>query len=332
MNKSRVHLFLDWDGTLTKQDTLAVVARIGYNNHQRNASPDSPQLLSWEQITESYMQDMQAHQKRYRPEAQERRSVADELAYLASLEDVERASVQRVEGARIFQGVTKAAIDSAAQEAVREGAVKLRLGWTDLVDKVRRRNGYMAIVSVNWSGEFIKRCMYWANNEHGTDHKHTQCMSDIKVCANEISGIGSDHGAPGRLSKGFSEINYEGTSGILTSEDKLRVLERLINEVNAGERREQLQGSTILYIGDSATDLACLCSDTIDVGICIRDEPMGAGQRGLAKILDRVGVKVRSIDEFEKKDRDPTPGTKELWWARDLDHISNSSLMRDMTP
>ncbi|KAI9714059.1 MAG: hypothetical protein M1812_006506 [Candelaria pacifica] len=343
MTKPRIHLFLDWDGTLSTQDTLATVAKIGYTHHQRNTSVTSLQLPSWENITEAYMEDMKAHQERYKPEAKHRTSVTEELAYLASLKEVERASVQRVVASRIFRGVTRTEIDAVARDAVSESIVQLRPGWADILEDVGRRNGYMAIVSVNWSGEFIKRCMFWANEERGAeigDGGHTSAeLPWFKVCANEIDGLGLRHGA-GWLSKDSSEINQEGTSGILTSEDKLRVLERLVDEADTREQRErveqkatwrQLQSSKKVYVGDSVTDLACLCSDTIDVGICIRDERMGSGQRGLAETLDRVGMKVRSIAEYARTDDDSTSKEKELWWARDFHHILNSPLMENTT-
>ncbi len=339
MSKPRLHLFLDWDGTLSTQDTLAAVAKIGYAHHQSNSSSTSPQLPSWEKITEAYMRDMTVHQERYKPVAKQRTSVADELAYLASLKEVEYASVRRVEAARIFQGVTKAEIDAVAREAVSEGTVRLRPGWVELLSEVRRRDGQMAIISVNWSREFIKRCMSWTNGERALEPEDQERISAmlpwVRVCANEIGGIDSNHGALGWLSKDSSEINQEATSGILTSEDKLMVLERLVDEVNTEERRVEKQAPRgqpqclrIVYVGDSATDLACLCSDSIDVGICIRDEPMGSGQRGLAETLDRVGVKVKSIDDYEGINGGPAIGEKMLWWARDFDHVLNSPLMK----
>ncbi|KAL8901757.1 MAG: hypothetical protein Q9207_005043 [Kuettlingeria erythrocarpa] len=313
-----IHLILDWDGTLTTTSTLPLIARIGY---ARNPSPLIP---SWDTISEAYMTDYHAHASTYAPSATERKTVEQEVAWLESLRDVERKSMERAEAAGLFRGVDSEDVRRAAQRAVREGEVLLRKGWSGLVGRVLREGGKVGVVSVGWSGDFIRGCLKTATEdlEDGEELR----VEDIDVGANEIWGR-----EEGKMSRYFGEKGRGGNGGIWTAGDKKRVLYELVATKPRG------QDSVVVYVGDSATDFDCLLA--ADLGICVRNEgEMSGEQIQLEETSERLAIDCDWIgrmepDSLQADSKTPDHSTsKSLWWARNFDDILNSPLYGVATP
>ncbi|KAK4963866.1 hypothetical protein LTR66_012609 [Elasticomyces elasticus] len=324
-----INLVLDWDGTITQKDTLAIVAEIGYRR-QKTANR-SHSLPPWSYFGKTYMDDLATHEAAYRPRSEERKTVKQEGAWLASLAPIENASVGRVAESGLFRGVTAADVDDIAYQAVygttlpEELTVRLRKGWSALVRKFCQERGSLGtvrILSVNWSERVIHRVLMNVSDgdEHGDSREQHQLVKYVEamnIMANEIEGLNEPEGSNGQLSK-------NGRGGIRTSADKLerlRSIQRPTDSAKSPERfakREAESAPSIVYVGDSATDLECLLA--ADVGICIRDEPMGIGQKELAATLDRLGVAVLRINESQATNTSATPF---VWWARDLQEIAD---------
>lgn len=308
LSKSNIRLVLDWDGTLTKKDTLHLVAAIGYD-HNRSAS-----LRPWDDIVQAYISDYKKHAAQYSPALQDRRTAIEESCWLASLKEVERRSIERVRTAGIFKGVTEENVVSASRSAVQEGKLQLRPGSLQLLNALNtssqassRAAPPVSILSVNWSARFIKACLATALTTSGSpDHI---MLDAIPIYANELP---LDEDQP--------------TSYICTSEDKLAKLEQV---------REEDQNAAIVYVGDSATDFDCLVA--ADIGICVRDEPLGSGQKELKDTLERVGIEISRLEPeaFEKLEKgsgldshdEGQSHKRKIWWVSDLDEISR--LIRD---
>ncbi|KAK8216728.1 hypothetical protein M8818_001691 [Zalaria obscura] len=331
-----IHLILDWDGTVTRKDTLSLVASIGYRHHgydmdgrplATSASPNpnpnsSIALKPWNHFVNAYIDDYSAHQSQYIPKTEDRKSLQDERAWLASLSPIENRSVQRVAESRLFQGVTAAEVDEVAQQAVTEGQLELRPGWAKLFMGLREgsekggERHVLSILSVNWSERFIRsslRAAAAASEDEATQYGKLlrSYLDNMNIRTNEIAGLERPTGSDGRLST-------DSVKGVRTSTDKLAQMplhcrKRLDEEyVEAGSSDE----GSVVYVGDSATDLESLLA--ADVGICMRDEPMGSGQRELAETLARVGVEVRHVKEAQTGTRG-----RVVWWARDLAEIAD---------
>ncbi|KAK5144908.1 hypothetical protein LTR04_001442 [Oleoguttula sp. CCFEE 6159] len=334
-----LHLLLDWDGTLTQRDTLHLVSSIGYAHHKRHRnihrneseSPDSQPpdptdppgpIDPWNEVVQMYGDDMKQHVESYQPQASERRTVEQESAWLASLEGIENRSVRRVEQAGFFRGVKRAEITEAARKATDGKGLQLREGWAELFSsaasstssnedvggqEAAEHDSKVTIISVNWSGEFIRESLlYPANTLKGWSdeqkQKVQQVVKDMTVFANEIEEVDRPEGSLGKLSK-------SGEKGIRTSKDKLEYM----------PTKDSKRG-TVVYVGDSPTDFDALLA--ADVGICIRDEPMSSGQKELSETLERVSVKVRNISEY-KASPDTNANGPTLWWARGLKEVAN---------
>jgi hypothetical protein len=302
MPRSTIRLILDWDGTLTKKDTLHLVSAIGY---ERNRAAN---LTSWDSIVQAYISDYTQHAARYTPDINQRKTADEQSQWLASLKDVERKSIERVKAAGIFKGVTKQDVVSASRSAVQEGRLQLRPGWRKLLTtcdgpgkQEPTTSPLVSILSVNWSATFIRASLESAFS--GSSAPDATIMYSIPVYANELP---------------LEEVQQ--TPYICTSADKLAKFKKM--------RRED--DSIVVYVGDSATDFDCLVA--ADVGICVRDDPMGSSQKELKETFDRVGFETLRLNAEAFKrlggsvgggDKGERGGRRIIWWVAGLDEISS---------
>ncbi|KAJ9603949.1 hypothetical protein H2200_011471 [Cladophialophora chaetospira] len=296
----RLRIILDWDGTVTTHDTLHIVAAIGYERNQHlNLTP-------WDQIVQAYISNYTQHEESYRPARLDRKTIAQESAWLASLTDVEARSVKTARDAGIFTGVTNKDIYLGAEHAILNNKIQLRDGWKDIFAMASHPGNDMAnqspvsIISVNWSGTFVRACLS-AGLRDSPPMRGT--ADSIPIFSNHLllDPSGGDSEGP----------------GIRTSADKLDAFQKL---------RDSGSGP-VFYVGDSPTDFDCLLA--ADVGFCVRDEPIGSGQANLKESLERVGVQVTRLeldawDKYQKKIVGREVGkesNKVIWWVADLREV-----------
>ncbi|KAL8838290.1 MAG: hypothetical protein Q9170_002187 [Blastenia crenularia] len=313
-----IHLLLDWDSTLTTTSTLPLIAQTGYSLND-SSSQHNP-LLSWNSISSAYLSDYRAHSSAYTPRSSDRKTIQEEFAWLESLRDVERKSIERVEKAGIFRNVERKHVHQAAEAAIKGRKVVLRKGWGELMKIVLQGGGKLGIVSVGWSGEFIRGCLRTATAIEETNVQGEEGVGQavdvagINIRANEILC-----GAEGKMSRYFEEEGKEGDGGIWTARDKRRVMEDVVRDESRGRE------TVVVYLGDSVTDLECLLS--ADVGICVRNAgEMSSEQNELEQTLMRLGISCRWIGEARSDniERKSHMGRRSsLWWARGLDEACN---------
>lgn len=284
-----IHLILDWDGTLTRKDSLSLVGNIAYYANSSRSLPP------WSDFVNGYMNDYTEHASRYEPTPSARTTLDQERQWLASLTPIENKSVHRVESSHIFKGVKASHVDHVAASSIEKGDLKLRKDWDSLFQTLLSNPANkISILSVNWSARFIRQSLLFASSKLASPTSETahSYVATMNIKANEISDLESAEGSDGRLSK-------DSSNGIRTSADKLSHLparcQRKLEMCALTKGLEEQQDDLVVYIGDSATDLEALLA--ADVGICIRDDPMGSSQRELSDTLHRIGVNVRSIDE-----------------------------------
>lgn len=297
-------LVLDFDGTLTTRDTMHLVADAGYA-HQKSFNA-TPQPRSWSEIVDAYMADFKAHTDRYTPRASERYTPEQELAWLNSLQEIEEASILRACDAGIFNGVTSSEMDEAGRRAVRDGHVRLREGWHELIRSVDEHNNKVPgprlpcrILSVNWSATFIQGVVWQASEEI---QPGKSLNLDRNIYANEIPSISDQITDTQKITSETEQIS------IRTSEDKVKLLRRFRDE----ECRKS--NALLTYVGDSSTDLGCLLE--ADISFCIQDEPMGSGQKDLAETCQRIGIDILPSTQFDGSAE--TTGSKKLWSIKDF--------------
>ncbi len=285
---SPIHWILDWDGTITKQDTLDALVNIS-----AATKPDFPTLDQWQRVSQAYMDDYTATLAQIVPNGKLPITISEEKRLLAHMRPVEQRSLDRVSSSGIFAGLTRQAIDAGARQAINSRAVQLRNGFTDFFKYVRnnRQKDEIVLLSVNWSRHFIQACLGASG------------VTDIptpSIFSNELDNIDSGEPSTGVVIP--VTTNDEGL--IMSSGDKLEKMKRM------RESKDQK-----VYVGDSWTDIECLLA--ADLGICIRDEPMGTSQKKLAEALTRLGVSCPRLEDYRDADE------WNVVWVRDFAEIQD---------
>lgn len=338
--------YLDWDGTITKRDTLDALVNI---SAQQNTDVDVHKV--WPELGRKYMEDAKSlfEEIMKQPPA----TVDDEKEFLKVMEAVEIRSVDRVSSSGIFKGLVPQDIIQGAKRAVEREDVQIRRGYKEFVDSIVARasgNGnspddshnraktgdviprkdLFTIISVNWSARFIEECMRAAEILPSTQ------QINLQICANELENI-TPNTIPEQRSKPSSTstsphpdkesqptpppstghiIPSPSTpSRILFSRDKLHLFSQTSAPNEKGDPVPRI------YIGDSWTDFECLLA--ADLGICIRDEPMTEAQRKLEDSFRRVGIRCCwLLDLVDRSEGEVGMEEGCVVWVRDFGEIN----------
>lgn len=217
----KMHLVFDFDGTITERDTISEFAKTAIEHQRSRTGHDLS--AQWDGVVRDYVADCRAYNASYKLPESERRSLEDEIDYLAGMRRVETESLHRIKRSGVFAGLDAATLHSMGSEAVASGRIVVRQGFADLVDLADRKGWPVGVISVNWSRAFISGVLH---------------PSKLSVVANEIT---QDGGVGGPESLGEPLTNSSG---------KLRVLD--------GQFSQGSDGVGPVYFGDSSTDLECL--------------------------------------------------------------------------
>ncbi|KAK3336594.1 haloacid dehalogenase-like hydrolase-domain-containing protein [Cercophora scortea] len=301
-------IVLDFDGTITQNDTIDVLGKFACS---RNGG-----AVIWDDIVKAYFADHKSHVATYQPEQALRTTLDQELAFLESLRPVELASAERVVRAALFRDLTDSDFERFGREAFGNGlrggrlepetssgggsssslptaspAVTLRAGFRTFVDEVASRtDSSLGLVSVNWSQSFIEGVL-------GGEGKDKEDRFIKRV--NRIT-------APTGVIEGPAEL---AGATLVTAQDKVDALRELLGQDQAGGERQ----TCCVYIGDSTTDLACLMEASL--GIVMADNE----DSRLLQTLGRLGYDVPHVSVWKAPEK--------LAWARDFDEILKSRII-----
>ncbi|KAK3355901.1 HAD-like domain-containing protein [Neurospora tetraspora] len=297
-------IVFDFDGTVTHQDTINVLAQFAISARSPSRSRQEASE-KWKQIVDLYVADYAKHKESYVPRVDDRKTLAQELAYLESLRTVEVTSAERVVNAGFFAGLKKGQWEGFGREARRNGegrnpdwdgdegkAVIMRRGFSEFVQQAKERGEKLGIVSVNWSRAFVE----------GVIEPEDPDRSEFVKRVNEVKW-------PGGQLEGPEEM---GGKVMMTARDKLEGFETILLDEADGESKKC--GS--VYFGDSVTDLECLLR--ADTGIVVVNE----GEEEKSKLLgtlQRLGFEVPHVSESRE-------GMK-LAWARDFEEVLGSKIL-----
>lgn len=245
-------------------------------------------MSQWKRLSQDYMSDYSSDWQAFTVGGRLPKTAQEERDLLQSLTATEMRSLRRVSASGIFSHLTGHQLDEGAAKAIEAKHVELRKGYTEF-SQMHRQGDLFNILSVNWSRRFIGACLHAA----GTS------VEPASIYANELEGIDA-----GRPSNG--ELLPEGGMHIVSSADKLHHLNQLRNNQTPDK-------IPIVYVGDSRPDIECLLA--ADLGICIRDDPMGSSQRALFEDVQRLQIHCPHVWEWEQRDEG------NIVWARDFAEI-----------
>ncbi|KAI1089615.1 HAD-like domain-containing protein [Rostrohypoxylon terebratum] len=258
-------IFLDFDGTITAQDTISHLADFALGVRAEEGQDLKQQ---WAQVVKAYVDDHGAHVAAYRPQPGGRSLPEHEIEFLRDLKTVETRSLGRIHRCALFRGIDPDAFREVGRGLVREGKVRLRDGFARFVRERRGEGWRVWVLSVNWSSAFIAG----ACGE----------LEGVQVIANDIREDGSIGGP--------KVLNGDGTGEqrIMTnSRDKLDAMEAVI-------KAEGLSAKPSVYFGDSTTDLECLLA--ADLGFVISDKE----DSPLLETLSRIGKEVPHVRDLNQ--------------------------------
>ncbi|KAJ4987185.1 hypothetical protein SVAN01_07337 [Stagonosporopsis vannaccii] len=289
-----IHWVLDWDGTITRHDTLDALVSI-----TASAKPVLPVLAQWRTVSEAYMSDYTTALEKLAPGGNLPRNIVEEQQLLRAMKSVEQASLDRVSSSGIFAGLTKRLLEEGARNVVDSKKVEIRTGFTDFLHSIQEKGrDRLDLLSVNWSRHFIGSCL-----------KAAEALVQKEVIhANELDGIDNDSVSLGHISH-----DNDAEMLIISSGDKLEYMNRLRKQHSNSRDRGTNSDVPIVYIGDSWTDIECLLD--ADLGICIRDEPLGSSQKKLAERLESLSIRCPHLSAWSDADG------QQVVWASDFAEI-----------
>lgn len=309
-SNQRFHLILDFGGTIVKNNTIPLFDYLRSDQESTTYST----------FAEPYMNDHEQHIQNYRPVKANRTFLYQEYEYLDSLTFVERASIKRIDASNWLKGLrwsnsNLSVFQQAAYQIDAVVAIQWRFGFLELVQAVWQNNGIVDILSVNWSGNFIRSLL-----RHEFLDKID--VDRLRIYANEINPSGT-----GRISR-IESINgdqlkifwpepgstaYDKSKGLWTQGDKVEVMRSIARGSETGRMMT-------VYVGDSKTDLGCIME--ADLGICMRhDNDPSEEAIDLIEVLDRLHTKQTSIDRFSKGDTCSENSVGVVWFANDFSFI-----------
>jgi hypothetical protein len=137
-------IFADWDETITSKDTLYLIAPPDDNK------PNSSPPFSF--FSEYYMSIVADFDTWFGP----RDTLARQLEYLDELGPAEKESIRKIEELGLFKNIRIKDIKERSKD------VTFRPGWEEFIGLVRKKEDdvrFIAVLSVNWSGVFIRTAL-----------------------------------------------------------------------------------------------------------------------------------------------------------------------------
>ncbi|KAI0151755.1 haloacid dehalogenase-like hydrolase-domain-containing protein [Xylariaceae sp. FL1272] len=296
--RSTMSIFLDFDGTITTEDTVRHIADFALRvQAERNAntaisssdppsnhdSADSrPEAVTtsppidakdtqdtedlptrWKGVVKAYLSEYSSHCTTYHTQPHQRTTTDSEIMFQRSQKDVELRSLERLNGCRIFHNISPYEFKAGGRDLLERGVVTVRKGFKTWVQERQSEGWKVGVVSVNWSKDFIEGVLEGS----GVKARSAGDGEGVVVYANEVDEhgrvVGPDilnNGAHAARDQDREDGQTEKWRNLTNSEDKLDVFRRAA-ALNGG--------GTTVYFGDSTTDMECLLE--ADWGVVMAD-------------------------------------------------------------
>ncbi|KAH8910465.1 hypothetical protein BR93DRAFT_988913 [Coniochaeta sp. PMI_546] len=284
-----VHIFLDFDSTITKEDTIQFLGQY--------ASRSNSKLDQWSSLCRWYQDQTEkfnrAHPLGFSPEQLEGLGQLGLqhliFSHINDRVDIERQAVDLINAYRIFENLSPHMIYKAAQSMLSEDLtlrIEIRDGLDDLLKYLAAKKSDVTVLSVNWSDDWIKGCI--------SPHR-------LNVISNTIRY--------GRIQGPGPELTDDPNGLMLTGGHKLVAM-------NAARDRLPNLGAdlTYVYIGDSMTDLPCMLE--CDKAIIMVNQDPAVKSNFVIEALRVMGHQVHHICNVTE--------TFRFAWAQDFTEILQS--------
>lgn len=241
------HVFIDFDGTITREDTIGPLMQFVV---KAGGNPNNREL--WEHHLRWYLGVTEEYERANKPDLtaeglEERglklgsRALETEIYnYIHGKIENEQLSVIRLNESGIFDNLDPDMLYNAGKSAISGGRVERLYGFANLVYFLKAKNCGVTIVSLNWSNEWIKGCI---------------SPYSLEVISNNIH--------TGRILGPCPDVPDPDDEIMLTGEHKLAAV-TYAKKALPGHR----EGEISVYIGDSTPDLECMMSADKAIVMC----------------------------------------------------------------
>ncbi|KAI1269262.1 HAD-like domain-containing protein [Xylariaceae sp. FL1019] len=321
-------IFLDFDGTITTEDTVRHLADFALGlqaerngtdsspdsktNHfsvntqvsPSSQSPDDAERVAedlptkWKGVVKAYLSEYSSHCTTYHTPTHHRTTTHSEITFQRSQKDVELRSLDRINGCKIFHNISPYEFKAGGRDLVERGVVRVRKGFREWIEERQKEGWKIGVVSVNWSKDFIEGVLEGsgvktrsAREGQGVDGESKSVVVYANVVDEDGRVIGPDILNEGDHAdrSGDEDVDDTGKRRNLTnSKDKLDVFRR------AAQRNG---GGRTVYFGDSTTDMECLLE--ADWGVVMAD---GEDSK-LIETLRRIGEGVPRARGYDNTQR-----------------------------
>lgn len=163
--KSRpIHLILDFDGTITTQDTIALLTEVACDIVARKGQERLNHQNLWNSCVAKYRSALENHPD-IQPFKEKRTTIEQEISYQRAILAIEQESVSRCGEIGLFKGVSVKAWREAGYRVCQDSRLKIMPGFRTMVEKVQSLGGgtgRWGVVSVNWCRDFLKGVLGFA--------------------------------------------------------------------------------------------------------------------------------------------------------------------------
>lgn len=287
---SRTAIILDFDGTITTKDTISALFKFALSTQQSRGKDLS---AAYDVILAKYGEDYAKHVKEYFPPKEQRRNLSQEIEYCGSLKDVETRSFERVSRSGLFRGISPLQWRVFGRDAVKNGEVVIREGFSDFITNVERSEAAWGVVSVNFSRDFIRGVLESAGVK----------TFKVQILANTSDENGILIGPESR--------EGENTPVMTTSDAKLAAMKNLLWSWKEGQGTAL---SKVIYIGDSGTDIECLTEEGTTGIVMAQDR-----NSSLIETIKRLGLAIEHINNYNDGNQ------SNIYWAQDFRGIAETS-------
>lgn len=202
MGKARLRInpklfVIDWDETITKDDTIKLVAEAAYSAKPGYQPP-------FDHFTNTYMNAFTRYSDQFKERYGARDSIEKEVNFQTGLQSVEMSSINELMRLKLFEGLTFQQFEHQANKVV------IKDHFVDFLSKCRELRVPVIILSVNWTKIIMKTVF----NSLGFQEDE-----NLKFVVNELE-----------FKNGLSTGNFSDSVSIRTGIDKVNILEDLVKQ------------------------------------------------------------------------------------------------------
>lgn len=196
--KSTPKLFvIDWDETITNEDTIKLVAQAAYNK-KKEYEP------KFDHFTDIYMKAFNEYNENFTSKYGERDTIEKEIKFQTGMQNVEMSSINEIKKLKLFEGIDE-------EEFLAQGnQVTLKPHFTEFLTKCQELKIPVIILSVNWT-KLIMQAVLLKNGFKENEN--------LKIMVNELE-----------FKNGISTGNFNKAISIRTGLDKLNIVNSLIKQ------------------------------------------------------------------------------------------------------